>query len=229
MKQISYCIFSYQITKGMKSYGSLSLLKHNNSKELILQLINFLQTKTKHRNLYVVLGFDEEKIKKRFSEHAVSCNYLSNQKYDVLGNGYAFKMTLDSIMVDIDNIDGVLFINNNLLIKNLPKYPTNQSWIITQKVKKNKKNKSYTGCRGDHNLEYLFYDIGDNEWTGIFFLTSHDLKMIYNHKDLYYDNMFDFEIINTAIEKQHIPFSIINCKHTDIITINGIKDKAKLK
>lgn len=228
MKQISNCIFSYQITKGMKSYGSLSLLKHNNGKELILQLIRFLQAKIKYRNLYVVLGFDEDKIKKRFLENGILCNYLFNHKYDVLGNGYAFKMTLDSIMKDIDNIDGVLFINNNLLVKNLPRYPTDTSWIMTQKVK-NKKNKSYTGCRGDSILEYMFYDIGDNEWTGIFFLTSQDLKTIYNNKSLYYDNMFDFEVINTAIEKQNISFSIIHCEHKDIITINGIKDKSKLK
>jgi choline kinase len=228
MKQISYCIFSYQITKGMKSYGSLSLLKHNNGKELILQLIGALQHKTKHRNLYVVLGFDEDKIKKRFIENSIRCDYLSNNKYDIFANGYAFKITLDSIIKDIDNIDGVLFVNNNLLIKNLPKYPTNTSWIMTQKVRY-KKNKSYTGCRGNNCLEYLFYDIGDNEWTGIFFLTSQDLRTIYNNKDLYYDNMFDFEIINTAIEKQNIPFEIIHCDHKDIITINGIKDKAKLK
>lgn len=229
MKKIACCLFSYEITKGMKSYGSLGLLKSAGGKELIYQSIRSLQQATKYKDLYLLLGFDEERIQKKLIEYKINSQHLINDKYDIYNTGYAFKLILNAIMPNIDEIDGVLFANSNTLIKQMPKYYTNKSWVIVQKPR-TKKKKTNIGCRENNKqVEYMFYDIGDNVWTELFFLTSKDIKLIYSESSLYNDNMFNFEIINTAIEKQNISFNTIYCNNKDILTITGIKDKNKLR
>ena len=58
MNKIACFILSYEITKGMKSFGPLGLLKANSSsKELILCQIDSLNKLFDNPEIYVVSGF----------------------------------------------------------------------------------------------------------------------------------------------------------------------------
>ena len=230
MKKIACCIFSYEITKGMKSYGSIGLLKRTqSSKELICYVLDYLQINIKHKDIYVMLGFEAEKIKKKLKDYNFKGYFISNVEYQVYNTGYAFKLMLNNIIDKLDSIDGVLFTNGNILLKKIPKFVSNKSWILLDKIKN---NDSYLGCRltDANNPEYLFYNIGHSAWTEVFYIASSDLKTILSKQNLYHNHMFGFEIINTAITEQNIIFDTLYVdKAKNIVKINGPKDKLKVK
>lgn len=223
-------MFAYEITKGMKSYGPIGLLKaKKQSKELIYHAIFALKETVKYKNMYVLLGFESEKIKKKIEEYKINTNIITNTTYDTTNQGYAFKLMIKSIIEDNLDIDGILFVNSNILIKKLPKYPVNHSWVLMEKRAKNKKNT--IGCSiVDNKLNYLFYNIGDYDWTEVVYLTKKDIQTMIMSIDTYYDNMFMFEILNMAIEKQNMNFSTLCLdKSNDLVKISGMKDKHKIK
>jgi hypothetical protein len=231
MKKIVSCIFSHEITKGMKSYGPIALLKAKKySYELIYYVIKALSLSTKYVELYIVFGFEEDRIKKRLSELNIKNQSISNTMYETTNFGYAFKLLINQLLLkNTDNINGFLFINGNIILKKMPKYPTENSWLLMDK--KGPHENSNIGCQISHNIvDYVFYDIGKNAWTETFFLTKKDLLKIHKNQQLYHNNMFSFEIINTAIEKQKIEFKAVYLDNScDFIKINGIKDKNKIK
>jgi hypothetical protein len=229
MKKIACCVFSYEITKGMKSYGSIGLLKRTqNSKELICCTVDYLQNEIKHKDIYVILGFEEDKIKKKLKDYHFKGYCISNLQYEAYNTGHAFKLMLNHIADQLDHIDGILFTNGNILLKKMPKFYHNKSWILVDKIKN---KETFLGCRlKDNNPEYIFYNIGDVMWTEVFFIASKDLKEILKKQTLYHDHMFGFEIINTAMEKQHIVFETLHLDKTkNLVKINGLKDKLKVK
>lgn len=232
MSKIACCIFSYEITKGMKSYGSIGLLKSNNkAKELIYHAIRYIKSILHTKNIFVLVGFDEEKIIKKLKEHNLFYNNtISNNLYNDKNHGYAFKLSIEKIFSANLGINGVLFINGSNIIKKLPQYSTKESWILIDK--KHKNPRFNIGCFIEDNyVQHLFYNLSDSYWAEAVYFTMDDLKKIYDKiDDLYYDNMFMFEIINTAIEKQAISFkAIYNQKVNNIIKINGLKDKHKIR
>jgi hypothetical protein len=230
MKNIICCIFAYEITKGMKSYGPIGLLKaKKQSKELIYHTVSSLKETIGYKNLYILLGFESEKLKKKIEEYKINTSIITNNTYSTTNHGYAFKLVMKSIIEENLDIDGILFVNSNMLIKKIPKYPINQSWVLIEKKSKNKKNT--IGCSIiDNKLNYLFYNIGDYDWTEIVYITKKDIQTMITNINMYYDNMFIFEILNTAIEKQNVNFSTLCLdKSNDLIKINGMKDKYKIK
>jgi hypothetical protein len=232
MKKIVCCIFSYDITKGMKSFGSICMLKSSkNSKELFYY--NIVNIRKKIKNIFLILGFDKEKILEKAKEYKLlsKINFITNTKYTTKNQGYAFKLAIQKILYeDGKNIDGILFINNNNLIKNLPVFNKKKSWILLDK--KNNKKRYQIGCFiEDYAVRHMFYDLGNIFWAEVVYFCAEDLIAINKQiNNIYYDNMFMFEIINTAIEKQNIVFETLELdKTSDIIKINGAKDKLKIK
>lgn len=231
MKQIACCIFAHEITKGMKSYGSISLLKaKKTSKELLFYNVTNIRNISK--NIFLLLGFDSERIIQKIQQYKI--NYLSiidNDSYLLKNDGYAFKLAIKKILsTDTSKISGVLFINQNIILKKIPSFSKDHSWILIDK--KSTRSRYNIGCFIENNiLKYMFYNISNYYWAEAVYLTIDDIQKISKKLDkLYYDNMFMFEIINTAIEKQNISFSTIQLDRTaDLVKINGIKDKAKIK
>lgn len=233
MKKIACCIFAYEITKGMKSYGSIYLLKSNNkTKELIYHGVKCL----KHiadKNIMIILGFEEDKVLKKLKEYNLhkDVTTISNKFYEAKNYGYAFKLAIRSIIENDMPIQGMLFINGNNLIKKLPTYSTKESWILMDKKLKNPRYN--IGCHLDENhyVKHLFYNLTNTYWADVVYFTIKDLRIIYSQlEELYYDNMFMFETINTAIEQQHITLKAIhNSRVNNIVKINGLKDKSKIK
>lgn len=234
MTKIACCIFAHEITKGMKSYGSIGLLKSSNkTKELIYYCVKYIKGAIHSKNIFVLLGFEEDKLIKKIKEYNLITedNTISNIEYIEKNQGYAFKLALTKILQNSQNINGVLFFNSNSIIKKLPTYSTKESWIlIDKKIKTPRYN---IGCfiDEDNYVKHLFYDLGDKYWAEAVYFTIEDLKKMYSQMDvLYYDNMFLFEIINTTIEKQLLNIkAIYNNKTSNIIKITGLKDKHKIR
>lgn len=233
MKNIACCIFGYDITKGMKSQGSISLLQAKpNSKPLIYY--NLMSIKSFAKDIFFLLGFDKDKILKKIHHHNLSKNItiIHNDQYDIGNQGYAFKLFIDTLLNSdvIDRVDGVLFVNNYSIYKNIPKFSKDRSWILLDK--KNNKPRYNIGCFIDNNkLRYMFYNLSDNLWAEVFYLTIVDIKTIFAKiNDLYHANMFMFEILNIAIEKQNIEISVLSLdKSKDLVKISGVVDKSKIK
>lgn len=232
LKRPSCCIFLHDITKGMKSYGSIGLLKSNNkAKELFYHCIKLTQKSFRYKNLYALLGFESEKIKKKIESYKFQTVAVYNDQYKDKNYGYAFKLFISTLTEeDLNLINGIVFFPGNILIHKLPRLNYKQSWVVLKKKHK-KQNNNDIGCtiNNDH-VNYMFYDIGEYTWTEILFLTSQDLKNIMENISLYYDNMFMFEIINTIVEKQNIELkTVVLDKIGDVVKISGIKDKNKIK
>lgn len=233
MKKIACCIFAYEITKGMKSYGSIYLLKSNDkAKELIYHGIKCIKH-IAHKNILLILGFEEDKLLKKLKDYNLHKDIIpiTNKFYDDKNHGYAFKLAIKSIVENNLPVHGMLFVNGNNLVKQLPSYTTKESWIL---IDKKLKNPRYNiGCFIDDNnyVKHLFYNLTNAYWADVVYFTIEDLYKIYSRLDeLYYDNMFMFEAINTAIEQQNIVLKAIhNSKATNIVKINGLKDKYKIK
>lgn len=234
MTKIACCIFAHEITKGMKSYGSINLLKSGiKTKELIYHCIKHIKATIHSKNIFVILGFEEDKIIKKIKEYNLleETNTIINQYYNEKNQAYSFKLAISKILESDIGINGVLFINSNNIIKKLPVYSTKESWILIDK--KNKIPRYNVGCFiAENNLvKHLFYDLGDKYWAEAVYLTLSDIKKIHSQIDtLYYDNMFLFEVLNTAIEKQFIDIkAVYSDKINNIVKITGLKDKSKIK
>jgi len=233
-KKILCCIFSYDITKGMKSYGHIGLLKSNDktsTKDLLYNCIKLTQKSFKYKSLYTVLGFEAEKIKKKIEAYKFQTHILFNNKYSESNQGHAFKLFLSHLAtIDLTGVSGVVFLPVNILIHKLPKINYKKSWVVIKKKYK-KYETNDIGCTVNNNMiNYMFYGIGSHLWTEVLFLNTKDIQTILKNTDNYYDNMFLFEVINTMIEKQKIQISTVELDRTsDIVKINGLKDKSKIK
>lgn len=227
MKPVACCILSYEITKGMKSIGPIGLLKSSQyAKELILHQIDNIKNIFNKYEVYVMSGFLSDKLNKKLPDITKK---VFNPEYDTKNHGYAFKLILSSI--NIEDYSGLFIIYSGTLIKyKNNKLPLNQSWILNKKYRNNSSSKrlgSITNSVGF--VDYIFYDIGETEWCNSVFISSKDLLLINKNINQYYDNMFLFEIINKSITTNNILYKPINIAYNEAITINGIRDKNKIK
>lgn len=231
MKKIACCIFSYEITKGMKSFGPIGLLKSNaKNDELIIQQINNLYSLSDNIDIFVVVGFGNEKIQKKLPKNIHS---IVNTEYENKNHGYALKLALDSYAAKNNEYDGLLLLNNNLIIKddkNIRNFSTNNSWIISRKKQKKHIDEKTLGCiiNSEKKLDYIFYGVGEHEWYEFFYLCDKDINKIRSSIDIFYDNMFLFEIINKSISHSRIEYNQIQVSNNSILHITGIRDKQKL-
>lgn len=232
--KIACCILSYNITKGMKSFGPIGLLKkNNNTKELILHQIEYLRKMFGSVDIYIITGFGKEKLDKKISQKKY-VKIIHNNEFEHKNYSYAFKLFLSHIQSKLDNYQGILFLDSNILLKNLKQKKRNQSWIIA----KNHKNigvrrEDFLGINinESNTVEYLFYNIGQLSWCKSFYLTQADMANIIKHAAMYHDNMFLFEVINQSIERLGLQLFVHQAasNNQEVIEINGIKDKYKVK
>jgi hypothetical protein len=231
MNKVACFILSYEITKGMKSFGPIGLLKANASaRELILYQIDSLYKIFDNPDIFIVSGFGSEKLDKKLPE---KIGTIVNSEYENKNHGYALKLILSKI--DTGKYSGCFIVNSGTLIKNTgsknTKLPFNNSWILSQKNKKHPSRTKYMGAvtneRG--NLDYIFYDIGNHVWCDSFYLCKQDIAKLKLSINSFYDNMFLFEIINRSISNHQIQFSQVVLPPESISIITGMKDKHKIK
>tara|TARA_B100001778_G_scaffold327237_1_gene324987 strand:+ start:5169 stop:5855 length:687 start_codon:yes stop_codon:yes gene_type:complete len=227
--KIACCIFSYNVTKGMKSIGPIGSLKKNNKTDtLILQQIKYVRDIFRNVDIYIVTGFGASKLLKDIPEKKY-IHYIDNDQYENKNYGYALNLFLKHITSSLDSYDGVFFLDSNIIIKSLTYKKIKQSWVVLRNI--SKKNKSeYLGAKFDaDNLQYLFYNIGNKAWCKSFYLTKQDLLSIIETRN-FHDNMFIFEILNKIIEDKNIKIQSydVHAKN-DCVEILGLKDKNKIK
>jgi hypothetical protein len=231
--KIACCILSYNITKGMKSFGPIGLLKKNNSdKELILYQIEYLRKIFGSVDIYIVTGFGKEKLDKKILQKKY-VNIIHNDEFNHKNYSYAFKLFLKHIESKLDTYQGILFLDSNILIKSLKQKKRTQSWIVAKQYKDMPGAEDFLGINinASNIVEYLFYNIGHLSWCKSFYLTQRDTHAIIKNMGLYHDNMFLFEVINESIERLGLKLSVnqVASNNKEIIEINGLKDKYKVK
>lgn len=226
------CVMSYEITKGMKSFGPMGLLKATEqSKELITcqlsGLTKMFHTFNKTTSMSVVTGFGHDRITKKIPSTTTK---ILNNSFDIKNHGYAFKLLLDNILNDA-NYEGIFISNQNILIKNyLSPFDFSRSQIFVTKPSK-KDHDDYIGpiLNSDKTIDYLFYNIGDCAWSGMLYITRKDIEILKINQNSFYDHMFMFEVINTSITKYNIKYYTQMIDSKSIIRIEGVKDKQKIK
>ena len=231
--KIACCILSYNITKGMKSFGPIGMLKKNkNAKELIVHQIENLRKIFGTTDIYVITGFGEDKLFKKIQSKKY-VKIISNERYDQKNYGHALKLFLENIKDKIDDYYGVFFIDSNILLRTLKNKKRNASWLVAQKIKQTRKaNKiDFLGINiEDTYLKYLFYNIGNISWCKSFYLTQQDIRSMIDCIDDYHDNMFLFEVLNQSVEKLKMQIGVNQIlSNQDYVEIRGIKDKNKIK
>lgn len=230
MKNVQCFILSYEITKGMKSYGPLGLLKHSdNSKELILYQIECLNKIFIKPSINIVSGFGNEKLYKKLHKNI---GRLYNDKFETANHGYAIKLILSNF--DYNKYDGLFVMDHGVLLKGLGNAPLpslKSSWVFNRKTKKHDTKNKYIGSVMDSDglLDYIFYDIGPLAWCNSVYLCKKDIIKLKSSIDTFYDNMFLFEIINKSISSNTIKYHSFVMPNDSFIMISGIKDKNKIK
>lgn len=227
--KVACFILSYEITKGMKSFGPLGLLKANSSsKELILCQIDSLNQLFSNPDIYIVSGFGSDKIYKKIPS---AIKRIFNTEHETKNHGYAFRLLLSKIK-DLQ-YSGCFIMNGGILLGNInknQKFPQNSSWILSKKNKKSSlvKTKFMGPIMNDKGkLDYIFYDIGEHSWCDTVYLCRKDLLKL--SVDSFCDNMFLFEIINKSIANNNIEYDQVVVPNDSVIMITGIKDKHKIK
>jgi hypothetical protein len=227
MNKIACFILSYEVTKGMKSFGPLGLLKANSSsKELILCQIDSLNKLFDNPDIYVVSGFGSDKIHKKIPG---SIHRILNLAHETKNHGYALRLLLSKIKEY--QYAGCFIMNGSILLGNINyrTLPQNSSWILSRKNKKSSAKTKFMGpiMNDKGKLDYIFYDIGEYNWCDTVYFCRDDLLKL--SVDALYDNMFLFEVINKSIVHNNIEYDQVVVPNDSVIMITGIKDKHKIK
>ena len=228
--KIACCIFSYNITKGMKSIGPIGALKRTNkSNALINQQIIYLRNIFKNIDFYIIAGFANEKLSKELPDKRY-IHVILNNEYETKNYGYALKLLIKRLENEINKYDGVFFLDSNIIIRTLQQKRIKKSWIVTKKKPTQKNKIDYLGASfNNSNLDYLFYNIGENVWCKSFYLAKQDMMTLIDNQN-FHDNMFIFEILNQMIENNHVEIHSHHLKSkNDCVEISGLKDKNKIK
>ena len=223
---IDIVIIIPEITKGMKSFGPKALISVK-GKTLIEHQISMLRSTFKHNHIYLLTGFESDRIKKTIHSSKVispkNISILENKQYDTTGQ-------LTSIVGYINqksNDNGAIFINNGIITKfNFAKsFNKNNNSIFLIKGKKNNFN---IGCADQVSVEYLFYDL-PILWSECVYLNHQTMDIVKNivmpHE---LKALFFFELINKLLE-QPVNFDRVMIPKTQITKINNIKDVQKVK
>ena len=211
-----------EITKGMKSIGSKSLLKIKNVSVLEYQI---KQIKAINRNIHIGIctGFDSDKIEEVIKKSRYSINMCFNIDY-VTTNQFS------SVIQYINkfNIDNLLIISSGVLFKkstiNTSTLKNNSKIYILDKPKSN-----FTiGCSPGDTVEYLFYDLIE-PWSECVFLNSEAIKVLIKiNKEHPMCQMYLFEAINTILS-HGIYMEKVYVSKKGIMKINHPKDIIKAK
>lgn len=227
MKKIACFIFSYEITKGMKSIGPKALIKSKKAKEFINYQIDSM--KDKNIDIYVILGFGSDKVKKKIEHQNVSV--LNNSLYESTNDGYALELILQNY--DLKKYAGCVIINSGILFNRHIKLDImNSSKQNQSKIYYFNHNHSAVFPIGftiiDAIVRHMFFNLSNNVWNEVIYLDNIAMKHYKRTYSSSMRNMFLFELINNSID-QGIKYKPVKVKYGHTIKITSIKDSNKIK
>jgi hypothetical protein len=212
-----------EITKGMKSIGSKSLLKIKQNKYIIEYQIEQLLTIHPNIDITVAIGFDADKIKKILNKYN-NIKYIYNPRFDITNLGKCIELYLE----EKHEINNLFLINSGILFKKGTFHKNQLNKTSKLFFLDKPKNNFDIGCGSTDNIEYLFYDL-PKVWSECVFLDSFaldKLKILSINQNI--SHMYTFEIINellamnTKFESEEFPKS-------HFLKITSIKDLDKAK
>jgi CTP:phosphocholine cytidylyltransferase-like protein len=218
IEPIHALIIASEVTKGMKSIGSKSLLRIKNSVLVIEHQIQELKKQHKNIDITVATGFESEKMLKILDEHNVK--FLHNPKYQTTNQT---KSIIDYIGSHIPN--KLLIISSGILFKNRFSMSGHDSCMFML----DKPKADFTiGCDMKDDSIYLFYDL-PQKWSECSMLNSKDLNVLKKiSKDKNLDQLYLFEVMN-LLSDNGSKINKINISKQQIMKITNIKDLSKAR
>lgn len=191
---INVLVLIPEITKGMKSIGSKSLLKIKNSKSVIEHQIELLLSMKHKFSINIATGFDNDKINKTIDKYK-NINIIHNDQYENTNYGKCIKLFIQQN----PNIDNLFVIGSGVLFKENIFSQTSFGDLSRIFILDKPANNFNIGCNVNNNIEYLFYDLPE-PWAECVYLNLSGiggLKTLIEQKNI--DQMYIFEIINDLL------------------------------
>jgi hypothetical protein len=221
---INVLVLIPEITKGMKSIGSKSLLKIKNSKSIIEHQIELLLSMKNKVSINIATGFDNDRINKTIDKYK-NINIVYNDQYENTNYGKCIKLFIQQN----PNIDNLFVIGSGILFKeNI--FPQSSFGNMSRIFILDKPANNFNiGCNANKNIEYLFYDLPE-PWAECVYLDLSGiggLKTLIEQKNI--DQMYIFEIINDLL-LLNIDFQKEYFSRSKFFKISSTKDinRAKL-
>jgi hypothetical protein len=221
---INALILVPEITKGMKSIGSKSLLEIKKKLSVLDYQIQSIKNIDKSIKISVCTGFDSERIIDNINDNHSNISYVYNENYKTTNQAYSIKIYLEQNT----NCDQLLIVSNGVLFKDkcITKTMLNNECKVFL-LNKTRENFNL-GCSTQHHFEYLFYDLPEL-WSECIFLNKEALTVLRNlFTSNYTTQMYLFELINEMIN-QKIVFKKQYIDKKSIMKICNLKDIAKAK
>jgi hypothetical protein len=208
------------ITKGMKSIGSKSLLPINKTHTIIEYQIQHLKKFYYPINIFISTGFEHDKIVKITNKYKnVHCVY--NQDYESDNQSGSLLHCLKN-----HDINHTLVINNGLLLLDKISIRKDRSSIFI--TNKTLQTHFEIGINFINNTQYLFYDLPQKWLECVYFNNESITKILEIGKTNYCKKLFLFEMINILTDSGiKMDSVIIDTKLP--IKINNIKDLKMIK
>jgi hypothetical protein len=221
---INVLVLIPEITKGMKSIGSKSLLKIKNSKSIIEHQIELLLSMKNKVSINIATGFDNDKINKTIDKYK-NINIIYNDQYENTNYGKCIKLFIQQN----PNIDNLFVIGSGILFKENIFSQSSFGNISRIFILDKPANNFNIGCNPNKNIEYLFYDLPEPWAECVYFDLSGigGLKTLIEQKNI--DQRYIFEIINDLL-LLNIDFQKEYFSRSKFFKISSTKDinRAKL-
>lgn len=222
---INALILVPEITKGMKSIGSKSLLEIKKKLSVLDYQIQSIKNIDKSIKISVCTGFDSERIIDNINDNHSNISYVYNENYKTTNQAYSIKIYLEQNT----NCDQLLIVSNGVLFKDkcITKTMLNNECKVFL-LNKTRENFNL-GCSTQHHFEYLFYDLPEL-WSECIYFNKNTLDTLSSILDnSYINNMYLFEIINKVLNLNTVEFEKIYIDKKNIMKINSQKDITKAK
>lgn len=216
MNNVSYVILACYPDKGMKSYGSKSLMLFNSKRLLDYQInvINNINKYNKNYEIIIISSFETAKLQKIFSDVRVincdntnpvhlACNKSIYPNLLFIDYGCVFNEKV-LLNMDKDNSSSVLCMNGSKGVSNLE-----IGCIIDQQTS---------------DLINIFFDLPENKFCNIFYVVEKDKNKILEKKIYQTTNLLYFEIINILIN-DNTNFKVRYTNNNNYIYFNNMRQK----
>lgn len=208
-----------EITKGMKSIGSKSLLKIDENLTPIDHQIQYLKKYYNPIKIILCTGFDHDKIKHHVKKYK-NVELCFNTDYLNDNQGGSLVKCLKT-----HKPNNTLILTNGLLLFDKIKFKDSSSTYFIDATK-DKRNYFEIGSNNINQDGYLFYDL-NNKWIELLFLHQKDIQILTDVKDIsMVSKLFLFELINKIRTLENNSLEFIKLLKQDIypIKINNLKD-----
>ena len=222
-RQLNALIISPEITKGMKSIGSKSLLHIKNDKCVLDYQIMALKNIDPNIHITIATGFEADRVES-LSKHYKNIDCIYNVDYKNTNQASSLKKYLEKYNT-INNLfivcSGVIF--RNKCIKRSMLDTSSKIFIL------NKQKENFTlGCAANTPVEYLFYGLPEI-WSECAYLHETSISWLISFiKKNNIDQMYIFEILNELLNHK-LSFTKQLIDKKDIIKITNQKDIKKAK